>query len=276
VRRFEEAETVCRRAIALEPQSFRAYNNLGNALYAQGEREEGEAAYHKSIALNPDFGAAHCNLGNALMLRGEYSEAAESLTKAVHLLPGGTPNGELARSLLEECQRFVALEARLPAIIDGTEKATDAHELIELARMCLRKSLDEAAARCFLDAFEINPQLAEEPQTGCRYDAACAAALAGCGRSEDATELDDAERAQWRARARLWLKADLARRSATATGNARARSFEVSTLEHWRVDPDLAGLRDPSSIATLPESERDECLAIWSEVDALLERLRRP
>jgi tetratricopeptide (TPR) repeat protein len=34
----------------------------------------------------------------------------------------------------------------------------------------------------------------------------------------------------------------------------------------------LAGLRDPDFLATLPRAERDECLAIWSELDAALQR----
>src|SRR5262249_7980784 len=34
----------------------------------------------------------------------------------------------------------------------------------------------------------------------------------------------------------------------------------------------LAELRDPDSLAKLPQAERDECLSIWSEVDAALQR----
>ena len=45
-------------------------------------------------------------------------------------------------------------------------------------------------------------------------------------------------------------------------------------LSHWKVDADLAGVRDPGSLATLPEGERAEWRALWAEVDALLGQVR--
>jgi hypothetical protein len=41
---------------------------------------------------------------------------------------------------------------------------------------------------------------------------------------------------------------------------------------HWRADPDLAGLRQPESLDKLSADERQECTALWSEVEALLNR----
>jgi hypothetical protein len=43
-------------------------------------------------------------------------------------------------------------------------------------------------------------------------------------------------------------------------------------LAPLRVNPYLAGLREPSALIALPTAEREECLAIWREVDALLAR----
>jgi hypothetical protein len=45
-----------------------------------------------------------------------------------------------------------------------------------------------------------------------------------------------------------------------------------STLRHWQVDPDLAGLRDKDALARLPEAERQACGKLWADVDALLRR----
>jgi hypothetical protein len=44
----------------------------------------------------------------------------------------------------------------------------------------------------------------------------------------------------------------------------------VSTLQHWKVDPDLASLREPKAVARLTTDEQKACRAVWSEVDALL------
>ena len=44
----------------------------------------------------------------------------------------------------------------------------------------------------------------------------------------------------------------------------------------WRYDPDLAGLRDRIALEKLPAEEREEWLALWKEVEALLSRTASP
>ncbi len=74
-------------------------------------------------------------------------------------------------------------------------------------------------------------------------------------------------RAELRGRALDWLRADLAlhRKQLDADAAACRRA-----LDHWRMDPDLAGVRDVAALAALPEAERDEWRALWVEVDRLL------
>jgi serine/threonine-protein kinase len=117
--------------------------------------------------------------------------------------------------------------------------------------------------------------LAEDLGTTNRYDAACFACLAGCGRGEGGAEWGDAERARWRAKAREWLRADLdawARKLESSPAVDRAKAHQA--LGWWRQDPDLAGLRDPASLEKLPPAERQECQTLWSDLDALLKRAR--
>jgi hypothetical protein len=40
----------------------------------------------------------------------------------------------------------------------------------------------------------------------------------------------------------------------------------------WRYDTDLAGLREPGALEKLSAEEREEWLALWREVEALLSR----
>src|SRR5262249_1576009 len=198
-------------------------------------------------------------------------EAAASLKKALNLLPVGNRNREQARQRLQQCQRLVILDARLPTILRGTEKPANAAEQIEFARLCILKKLHAAAARFFADAFTAKPQLAEAPGTGTRYDAACSAALAGCGRGGDGAKQGDAERARWRAQAGQWLRADLdawAKKLESGLAVDRARVYK--TLAWWREDPDLAGLRDPGGLNKLAADERKQYRALWAEVAAVL------
>jgi serine/threonine-protein kinase len=108
--------------------------------------------------------------------------------------------------------------------------------------------------------------------TGRRYHAARAAALAGCGRGEDTAGVGDPERARWRQQARQWLRADLAAGAKALDSAPEARNRARHVLPTRRVDPDLAGLREPGAPDKLPAEERKECLALWNDVEALLRR----
>jgi hypothetical protein len=105
-----------------------------------------------------------------------------------------------------------------------------------------------------------------------RYNAACAAALAAAGAGKDAPP-SDADRARLRGKALGWLRAEFdAWAKALDGGDPRARPAFASILQHWKVDPDLASLRDANALAKLPEAERKDWQALWADVDALLKR----
>jgi hypothetical protein len=127
------------------------------------------------------------------------------------------------------------------------------------------------AARLFTGSFRTAAKLAEDMRAQYRYDAACAAALAGAGQGADQPPPDEPAKARWRRQARDWLRADLAHWTQQAeTGQPEARALVGRTLQHWRVDPDLAGIRDLAALAKLPEPERMDCQALWAAVDAVL------
>jgi serine/threonine-protein kinase len=274
-RKHVEAEAAYRKAIELKPDFAEAYLNLGTALQEQGRHAEGEAAYRKAVELKPDFAEAYLNLTLALMRRAQFREAATLLKKCAGLVPSGTPHHDEVQRRLRVCERFVTLDARLPAILSGMEKPAGAAEQIEFALLCLLKKLPAAAAHLYAGAFAVQPQLAEDPRTGHRYRAACAAALVGCGRGEGGADLSDAERARRRAQARQWLRADLdAWSKKLAGGPAADRAGAQELLASWREDPDLAGLRDPDALEKLPPAEREDCRALWGDLAALLKRHR--
>jgi tetratricopeptide (TPR) repeat protein len=271
-----EAEAACRKVIALWPDFAKAHINLGNALVAQGKLSEGAAAYRKAITLRPDLAAAHYNLGNTLWQQAQFDDAAAALHQACKLLPAKDPLREQARQLQQRCQRLGLLDARLPAILKGTEKPANTAEQVEFARLCHLKKLFAAAVRFYADAFAAEPKLGEDVPEGVRYDAACAAALAGCAPEKDADKPDGKERARLRRQARDWLRKDLtwwARK--LENGTAQARHSAGQRLQHWQSDPDLASVRDRDGLARLPDEEREQWERLWSEVDELLRSAKR-
>jgi tetratricopeptide (TPR) repeat protein len=241
-------------------------------LFVQQRYADAEQAYRKTIDLDPAFHLAYYNLGSTLMRQGHFDEAAAWLKKASALLPKDPERG-FARQMLQICERYANLDARLPAILRGTEKPQSAAEQIEFANLCRRKKLYAAAARFSAAAFAAEPKLAEDVPKSDRYNAACAAALAGCGRGRDTDTLDDKERTRWRRQARAWLRQDLTWLGmALASGNAQARADVRRRMRLWQSDSDLAGLREARALAAMSADERNECLALWQEVAALLRR----
>ncbi len=169
----------------------------------------------------------------------------------------------------------MTLDARLPLILRGAEKPANAAEQIEFAQVCLLEKRYAAAARLYGDAFRAEPKLVEAVSAGTRYDAARAAALAGCFPGKDADTLDDKERARWRRQALEWLRQDLTWwGKALDNGNSQTRADVRWRMRYWQTDSHLAGLREPSALEVLSLDERKECLALWQEVEAMLGRVQ--
>ena len=73
-----------------------------------------------------------------------------------------------------------------------------------------------------------------------------------------------------------WLRADLAAWNKLAEDNPQERVAVQRTLRHWKVDRDLAGIRDTEELAKLPPEEQEACGKLWAKVDELLQRVDRP
>ena len=176
-----------------------------------------------------------------------------------------------------EAERLAALAERLPALLKGEDRPNDVSERLTLAQMCYDTKRHAAAARFWAEALEADPKLGDDRRAQHRYNAACAASLAAAGQGKDDPSPDDAARAKLRGQAIGWLKAELAAwTKLLESGPPQARPFIAQTLDHWKVDTDLAGIRDADALAKLPEAERKDWQSLWAEVDALLTRAAKP
>jgi serine/threonine-protein kinase len=229
--------------------------------------------------------------------QGQTQQARRTLARAVVAFDWGTTQADFRDVWLLHTLRREAEALILPdqaAIRRGEYQPLDNEERLALVGVCESQGLYRAAARIYADAFAADPNLPEgltkgfrswvaqadqpvgrieELATECRYPAARCAALAGCGLGNDETKLDEAERRRWRVRAREWLHTDLAVWARTLDGGSRAARVLVrNKLTHWLADPGLTGVRDVGTLEKLSVQERDQWLALWKEVDAVLER----
>jgi tetratricopeptide (TPR) repeat protein len=269
--RLEEAVAAYQEAIRLKKDEPLAHYNLGVALERQGRLEEAVVAYREAIRLKKDFPLAHCKLGVLLQQQGQFAEALAALNRG-HELGSRNPRWPYpSAQWVRQCERWLQLDARLPALLRGESRPASDAERIEFARLCHLKRLDRTAARFFEEALTRSPALAQDPRKGTRYRAACAAALAGCGQGEEAAKLDEKERARWRKQALTWLEADLALwTKQVQDGAPQDRKTVAVALRDWQRNRDLAGIRDAALLAKLPPGEREACTRLWAQAAALL------
>ncbi|HKQ76107.1 MAG TPA: AAA family ATPase [Blastocatellia bacterium] len=111
---FAEAESSFRKSMALDPDAFASWNDLGYLLaYCRGSFDEAEMAYHRAIELDPKAASPWFRLGDLLqryLKRDEEAEAA--FRKATELAPHVVlPWGFLFQLLMHELKKYEEAEA---------------------------------------------------------------------------------------------------------------------------------------------------------------------
>jgi tetratricopeptide (TPR) repeat protein len=84
---WRDSEKLWSHAIAIDPRSPVAEDNMGTALAQQGKLAEAIEHYRTALHLKPDYAEAHGNMGVALARQGKLAEAIEHYQTALHLKP---------------------------------------------------------------------------------------------------------------------------------------------------------------------------------------------
>jgi tetratricopeptide (TPR) repeat protein len=154
---LDEAIACFQKAIQLDRKHAMAHYGLGDALREKGKLDEAIAWYQRAIDIDPRFAEAHCNLGHVLRWKGEYAAALAALRRGHEL---GTQKREWqypSGQWVNQCQRLVDLERRLPAVLKGTDKPASIAEQIEFAQMCVLKKFHAEAARTAAELARVPP-----------------------------------------------------------------------------------------------------------------------
>jgi serine/threonine protein kinase/Flp pilus assembly protein TadD len=269
--RLDEAAAEYREALRLRKGHPETHHNLGLVLAAKGLPDEAVAEFREALRFKPDYALAHCNLGRALLQQGRFRDAMKAIRRG-HEIGSRNPHWPFpSAQLLRQAEQMAELDERLSAALEGKDQPKDATERLGFAHLCQQfRKVYAAAERFYAESFAAQPALAEDLQAGHRYNAACAAALAGCGQGQDAAGLDDKERARLRGQALDWLHADLgAWRRLLEKAPDKARPAVAKQMQHWLGDADFAGVRGEAALAKLPEAERPAWQKLWAEVESL-------
>jgi tetratricopeptide (TPR) repeat protein len=82
-------------AVRINPSHFRAWVNLGLALYSLRRYDEAVPAYQAALAINPTDAFVHAYLGRSLLSLGRDGEGVRELQTAVRLDPSLTEERDL-------------------------------------------------------------------------------------------------------------------------------------------------------------------------------------
>jgi tetratricopeptide (TPR) repeat protein len=263
----ERALFETRRAVELDPDNAKVHYNLGSFLAHNGEIDAAIAEFRQALELKPGLVRALEELTTLLRDKGDFKESLATLKRSCEAAVANPRLPHPPAQWVKMGERLVELDDLLKGVLAGADRPVTAAETLELAEFAQRfKRFEVSASEFYREAFEKDAGLVADPRNARRYNAACAAALAVTGKGKDAPELSDDEIAAWRQQALEWLRADLAALKELAE-KPESTPLVVKMLAHWQKDPDLAGVRDVEVLRQLPEAERRNWEALWSEVE---------
>jgi tetratricopeptide (TPR) repeat protein len=149
-----------REAVRLDPSAAKAHSNLGVALQEElGDLAGAIAEFRETVRLDPQDVAAHVNLGNALRLAGDLQEALTVLKEAVRL----DPNEARAHSNLGIVLRRMK---DLPGAIEAYREAIRLDPNLASTHVNLGNALHDArdlpgAIEAYREAIRLDPNLAQ-------------------------------------------------------------------------------------------------------------------
>ena len=239
-----------------DPSLFRSLRKVARLFERHGRWADAITVHRRLVAAAPNDYRLHFDLAHALRRNGQMADALIAYRRGQQL--GG-------KTGLHAPERWAQLERDLPADPRSKLKSTDADELLALANLSLFKLRTPTAARCYAAALAAKPQL-----TGERFNAACAAVLAGTSADKEAAALTEAEQVGWRKQALDWLRAELAAlKTALEADPHQAADSVYSSLYFWRTEVDLTSVRERLEVSRLSKEEQAAWTVFWSEVEAL-------
>lgn len=152
---FTQAVSSYERVVAMAPNDWEAWNNLGNARRCTGDFEGGIAALKRAAELEPNSPPIRLNLAVAIGAAGDLAEAERQLRALGDELPNETRALQALHALLKEQLRD---DDALTVIEEAIRRAPEDVEL----RLALASHLSEmhkydAAQEAYSKAIELRP-----------------------------------------------------------------------------------------------------------------------
>lgn len=156
---YADQKTLWQDTLNKNPTCWLAHNNLGVALFKQGEITEAASQYQQAIQLNPSDAEAHINLGIALLNQGRTDDAISEYQVAIRLKPDDfRAHHNLGIALNKKGQINDAISQFMETVRLKPDMA-EAHK--SLGSALLNQGQLDAATSQFLETIRLDPNDAE-------------------------------------------------------------------------------------------------------------------
>jgi Flp pilus assembly protein TadD len=153
--RLGEAEGLCRKIIAAEPQQAHALHLLGVIAHQTGHHEPAVRLFGRAIAVNGDAAQYHNSLGNALLAMQRIPEATQSFRRAIERDPR-LAIAHYRLGMIEYAKNDYAAAAKsFRAAIAAAPNLTRAHA--SLANSLFQMGQLEEAVESYRRTLELDP-----------------------------------------------------------------------------------------------------------------------
>lgn len=153
--KFEQAITLLKRVVELEPKNKTAWINLGQAYVGLRQYEPAIAAFKKQVEVNPYDEYAYNNLGRVYALQRHYSEAESAFRKQLEMNPLDKFAHAALGNLYVDAKRY---QEAIPELEKAISLAPDEASLqVDLGTAQLNTDHGDLAMTAFARAAELSP-----------------------------------------------------------------------------------------------------------------------
>jgi tetratricopeptide (TPR) repeat protein len=271
---WAKARSVLQEAIDRDPKYVWPHVNLAHVCNQTGRPEEAITHLKAALAIDPKLERTHSHLRIAYRETGDLTRARQACRLARELAPKNTSQSRALTQSLAEIEGLLCLEADLPPAGEEEVKSNGFEESLRLARLCRIKKRHAQAVRIVEAAAARDPEAAATMRSADLLVVARACSRAAAGEGEGAPA--ERDRPAYRDKALAWLRRYLkAHQGGLEKDHDGYRyTFQANVrllLHHCDLEPFR-----PPALAALPEDERKNWLAFWSDVEKLLSKADRP
>jgi adenylate cyclase len=174
---LQKAEECSRRAMQLEPELAEAHASRSYALAMNGKYTEAEAEFKIAIGLDPQLYEAYYYAGRAYFADGKFEQAFDAFSEAARVRPDDATAAALRCTALKQFGEQAEITRAMEEAFSAAERhleinPDDALAISRAANDLVQLGEIERGVEMAERALSINPHV-------CRYNVACAMAVAG-------------------------------------------------------------------------------------------------